>query len=207
VPLARALADFKASTAQCESLIANAHKADHTGSPMLPAIDQQQITVAAFLNIFIAWESFLESSLTELMTGAKTISGNNPVKYVSPTNLSAARELIIGVMRYFDYGNHQYFKKVVSIYFHNGYPYEPHLSAIFSELYDLRTMRNASAHISSSTQTALESLATRIFGRPRPGITLYQLLTSIDPRSGTDETVFSAYKNKLVVTAELIAQG
>ena len=30
----------------------------------------KQITVAGFMNMFIAWETFLESSLVELMTGA-----------------------------------------------------------------------------------------------------------------------------------------
>jgi len=207
LPLTLALADFKARVVQCESLIANAHKMDRTGIPILPPVDQQQITVAAFLNIFIAWETFLETSLAEFMTGTKTISGGMPVRYVSPTTLSSARELIIGVMKYFDYGNHHNLKKIVRIYFENGYPYEPHLSAIFSELDDLRTMRNASAHTSCSTQTALESLAVRIFGQPHPGITLYQLLTSTDPRLRTGETVLRVYKNKLVVAAEIIAQG
>lgn len=47
---------------------------------------------------------------------------------------------------------------------------------------DLRTMRNASAHISSTTQTALESLAQRIFRTPRPGIVLYDLLMAADPK-------------------------
>lgn len=93
------------------------------------------------------------------------------------------------------------------MYFEHGYPYEPHLSAIYSDLDDLRTMRNASAHVSSTTQIALESLALRIVGQPQPGITLYQLLTMIDPRSAAGETIFLVYKNKLVVTAELISQG
>jgi len=53
----------------------------------------------------------------------------------------------------------------------------------------------------------LESLSLRIFGQPRPGVTLYQLLTSPDPRSTTNETVFLAYKNKLMVAAELVANG
>jgi hypothetical protein len=207
MPLARALADFKASVLQCESLIANAHKTDPSGATLLPPMDLRQITVAAFLNVFIAWESFLEESLAQLMIGEKTTSGAMPVRFVAPPTLDSARQLTIGIKKYFDYGNHQHFKIMVRIYFKNGYPYEPHLSAIVSELDDLRTMRNSCAHISSSTQRALESLATGIFGQPRPGITLYQLLTSTDPRSKTEETVFSAYKNKLVVTAEIITHG
>jgi hypothetical protein len=205
--LAQVLLEFKDSLAQCDSLIANAHKADATGTPLLPTLDQQQITVAAFLNMFIAWETFLESSLTEFMTGMHTISGTAPNRYVRPIDLNAARNLIIWVGRYFDYANHQNIIKAVKMYFEHGYPYEPHLSAIYSDLQDLRTMRNASAHVSSTTQTALESLAVRIFGQPQPGISLYQLLTMLDPRSATSETIFLTYKNKLVVTAELISQG
>jgi hypothetical protein len=207
VPLAQILLTFKNSVAQCDSLIANAHKVDAAGVSLLPTIDQQQITVAAFLNMFLAWETFLESSIMELMTGVATIGGTAPNRYVRPIDRTAARKLIIWVGRYFDYANHQNMIKAVGMYFEHGYPYEPHLSAIYSDLDDLRTMRNASAHVSSTTQIALESLALRIVGQPQPGITLYQLLTMIDPRSAAGETIFLVYKNKLVVTAELISQG
>ena len=205
--LAQALSEFKASITQCESLIVNAHKTDGGGAPILPPVDQQQITVAAFLNMFIAWETFLESVVGKLMTGDATISGNGPTKYVAPPNIEAARKMLIGVGRYFDYGNHANVRKIVEIYFENGYPFQPHLGAIFSELEDLRVMRNASAHISSTTQRALDSLAGRILGQPAPGIDLYRLLTTTDPRSPSGETVFGAYRTKLVVVAEIIAQG
>lgn len=204
--LAQVLADFKSSVVQCENLIANAHKVDPAGASLFPAVDQQQITVAAFLNMFIAWETFLESSLTELMVGSPTISGAIPVKYVAPIDLVSARQLVIGMMKYFDYGNHFNVKKLVSMYFKGGYPFEPHISAIYSDLDDLRTMRNVSAHISSTTQTAMEALALRLFSAPRPGISLYQLLTAADPKSA-GQTIFVSYKAKLLATAELITQG
>lgn len=207
MPLTQILQEFKDSVAQCDSLIANAHKVDAAGAPLLPPMDQRQITVAAFLNMFIAWETFLESSLVELMTGTPTIGGGAPTRYVRPPNVAAARELIVWVGRYFDYGNHQYMIKAVKMCFEHGYPYEPHLSAIHSDLDDLRTMRHSSAHISSTTQTALESLALRIFGQPQPSISLYELLTMTDLRSAAGETIFLTYRNKLVVTAELISQG
>lgn len=207
MPLTKAFSDFMASVIQCESLIVNAHKTDASGTPLFPAIDREQITVAAFLNMFIAWETFLEVSLAELMTGAPTVGGSFPAKYVSPPDLAAARAMVIGVMRYFDYANHKNMKKIVNMYFQNGYPYEPHISAAFADLDDLRTMRNAAAHISSTTQTAMEGLALKIFGQPKVGITLYQLLTTTDPRSRRGDTVFVTYKAKLVVTAELISQG
>ena len=207
MPLTKILADFKADIAQCDNLIANAHRIDTSGNSIFPPADQKQITVAAFLNLFIAWETFLESSLTALMVGCATLSGSLPIRYVAPVSLEAARLLVIGIQRYFDYGNHEYVRKLINMYFQNGYPYEPHLSAINSELADLRTMRNASAHITSTTQTALESLALRLFSQPYPNVDLYRLLMTTDPRSAAAETIFLTYKNKLVVTAELIVNG
>lgn len=82
-----------------------------------------------------------------------------------------------------------------------------HLSGIYSDLDDLRTLRNASAHISSTTQAALEALYIRIFGSASAGITLYNLLMKSDPRSVGGVTVYDTYKNKLVVAAGLIANG
>src|SRR6266852_7824689 len=102
MPIAQILLDFKGNIAQCDSLIANAHRTNGGGVLLFPAIDRQQITVAAFLNLFIAWEAFLESALSEFMTGSVTINGSVPVKYVSPLHMSAAREIVIGVRAYFD---------------------------------------------------------------------------------------------------------
>ena len=205
--LAQSLADFRASAAQCDSLIVNAHKADASGSALLPQADQRQIAVAAFLNLFVAWETFLEEVLAKLMVGQPTISGNSPTRFVSPPTTEAARRLVIGVQRYFDYGNHENLRKMVVMYFDRGYPFEPHLSSANTDLADMRTMRNASAHVTSTTQAALESLAQRIFSTPRRGVDLYTLLTSIDPRSHTGNTVFAECRQKLDVVAELVARG
>lgn len=205
--LSNTLSTFRASASQCDCLVANAHQADATGVAVLPALDQRQITVAAFLNLFVSWETFLEESLIELMVGSPTISGRVPVRYVSPPTIQATRCLVIGVQRYFDYGNHDNVRKIVSMFFENGYPFEPHLSAINTDLSDLRTMRNASAHITSTTQAALEGLAQRVFSTPRPGIDLYALLTTVDPRSALGNTVFAESREKLLVVAELVANG
>jgi hypothetical protein len=157
--------------------------------------------------MYIAWETFLESSLLKYMTGEAGISGGLPTKYVSPVSTEAAARMLVGTMRYFDFANHQNVQKMARVYFDGGAPYEPHISGVFTDLEDLRRMRNASAHISSTTQTALEGLAQRIFRTPRPGIVLYDLLMAIHPRSGTRDTVFVIYKDKLLAAAHLIAQG
>jgi hypothetical protein len=205
--IADVLNELKSNVAQCDNLIANAHKLDSTGSFLFPRIDREQITVAAFLNVFIAWETFLENSLAEFMTGGVTTTGSAPIRYVAPRTIRSAKDIVTGVMRYFDYGNHMYFRKLANIYFEKGYPFEVPLSAIISDLDDLRAMRNASAHITSTTQAALESLALRVLRRSSIGITLYQVLTAIRPSSTSGETVLLLYKSKLIVAAELIARG
>ncbi|MBS0274546.1 MAG: hypothetical protein JSR55_09115 [Proteobacteria bacterium] len=201
------LTKFKNEVAQCANLITNAHQRNAAGTFILSELDRRQITAAAFLNKFIAWESFLEASLADFMIGAPTIGGAQPTRYVAPPNADMAKKIVVGSQRFFDYANHQYVLKIVRLYFDNGYPFEPHISGIFRDLDDLRAMRNACAHISSTTQLALEGLAIRIFGQPKPGITIYDMLTSIDPRENPAATVFQSYRIKLEATADLIANG
>ncbi len=207
MPLAQILAEFKANVAQCDSLIATAHKTDASGVSLFLIPEQQTVTVAAFLNLFIAWETFLEQSLGELMIGNLTISGSAPVRYVSPRTEKAARDIIKHVRPFFDYGNHGYVMTLVNQYFENGYPYEPHLSGVVQDLADLRTMRNASAHITSTTRLALENLALRVLQISSIGINLYTFLMATDPNSANGDTVYATYRDKLLVTADLVANG
>lgn len=200
------LTKFQSDVAQCESLIANAHALDAAGQNILPSLDRQQITVAAFLNIFIAWEEFLEEAVAQYLAGSASIDGKLPAKYASPPNTHAAKAMVIGMMKHFDYANHEFVRKMVRLYFDNGEPFEPNISAIFSDLQDLRTIRNSCAHITSTTRTALDGLAARIFGVPHPNITVYALLTATHPADAPD-TVLLSYKKKLMITAELIAHG
>jgi len=204
-----ALRQFTADVSQCDSLIATAHFKDAAGALVFSLADRRQILIAAFLNMFIAWESFLEKALPTVMTGKKTISGKRPKKIVSPKNLEAAAALIkgYGTRGFFDYSNHDHVRTLVSLYFKDGYPFEPHLGGLVSDLQDMKTIRNACAHISASTQKPLDGLAMRIFSVPRPNIDLYDLLTAIDPRDVAGQTVFGSYKAKLSVTVGLIAQG
>ncbi|MEC5399911.1 hypothetical protein [Uliginosibacterium sp. H1] len=207
MPIALAVATLTANCTQCAALISNAHRLDAAGAFIFPQIDREQITEAGFLNLFVAWESFLESAFGHLMVGAATLSGALPVRYASPPGKDVALQMLTGTNRYFDFANHDFVRKMAGLYFQNGHPFEPHLSAIATDLADLRTMRNASAHISTTTQRALEALAQRIFGAPQPGVSLYTVLTRVDPRSATGNTVFAEASNKLLTTAQLIAQG
>jgi hypothetical protein len=113
--------------------------------------------------------------------------------------------MVIGAMRYFDYANHESVKKIVSIYLRDGYPFEPHLSGVLSDLQDLKTMRNAAAHVTSTTQKALDALSIRLLGKPGSGTRLYQLLTASTDQGAS--TIYNEYKKRLSAAAELIATG
>lgn len=206
MPLQQSLDVFRSGAAQCASLIANAHRQDAGGASVMPPLDREQITVAAFLNLFVAWETFLEDVISKLLCGASTISGLLPSKFASPLGPSEAKSMLIGTQRFFDYGNHDNVRKIARMYFDNGVPLEPHLGSIHQDLADMRTMRNASAHLSSTTQAALESLAQRILSVPSPGVRLYSLLMAPDPRSVVGNTVFAECQSKLEAAASLIVQ-
>lgn len=207
MPIASAVTNLGAKAAQCDSLITSAHRVDAAGASIFSLADREQITVAAFLNLFVAWEEFLEAVFSNFMVGVPTLSTNVPNRYAVPPDVESAKLMLIGTNRYFDYANHELVRKMASVYFQNGYPFEPTFSAVISDLADLRTMRNASAHLSSTTSLSLEALAQRIFGTPCPGITLYAMLTTVDPRSATGSTVFAEARDKLLTSAQLIAQG
>jgi len=203
-----ALKQFNLDVAQCDGLIATAHRVDAAGQFIFSAQDRKQITITAFLNLFIAWEAFLEASIPLMMTGKKTINGSRPRKFVSPKTLEKANRILLHTnTKFFDFSNHDFVRTVITNYFDQGFPFQPHLSGLHSDLGDMKTIRNACAHISSSTQNALEVLALRVFGAPHVGIGVYDLLTAIDPKSPIGDTVFNSYKNRVAVAVDLIAKG
>lgn len=208
MPIQQSLISFQGDAAQCDNLIANAHRQDPAGNALFRVLDREQITVAAFLNLFIAWERFIESAICDFMMGESTLGGAVPIRYVNPTNREHSDKIILHTMRYFDCANHDNVRKVANLYFQNGFPFETAMNSINVDLADLRTIRNSCAHISSTTKYALEGLASRILGRPRPGISVYDLLLSIDPRvQGNATTVYASYRDKLLAAASLIANG
>ena len=157
--------------------------------------------------MFIAWETFLEETLANLMAGILTISGSVPVRYVSPLSDTHAKTMIVGTRPYFDFANHDNVRTVAAIYFKDGVPIEPHLRGIVSELSDLKTIRNACAHFQSTTQMPLEFACTSDFRRSKDWLFCLSAAHLRRPAIRDRRAVFLSYKNKLIVTAELIATG
>ena len=147
----------------------------------------------SFLKIFISWESFLEDSFVNYMMGKLSTTGRVLIRYVNPSSYDHAQKLLIGTQRYFDWGNVENIRKVSQLYFENGDPFNNILSSIVTDLSDLRVVRNAAAHISSTTSTQLDAVASRKLNKRVVNIDVSDFILSIDPNSNGTQTILDMY--------------
>lgn len=201
------LTDYRASVADCNSFISFAHQQYANGNYKINANLRKFISESAFLKIFIAWETFLENSFIDYLMGEPSILNNRPARWATPISREHANQLLIGTQKYVDWANPEITRKLSKIYFHEGYVFNTQLSAVNTELLDLKTIRNSAAHLSSSTSAKLDSLSSRLLNRQCNNYTAYKLLFSPDPNSTTGGTILSNYLVVLDISAEIIANG
>lgn len=206
--LAQNLNDFRLTNTELMSHINFAHLKYANGAYKIARNLREFISEAAFLRIFIAWETFIENCFVDYLLNEPSILNNRPAKWATPINKEHAQEIIIGNQRHMDWSNPEAIRKISQIFFHQGYVFNTSLSAINNDLMDLKTIRNSAAHMSSTTASKLDGLSTRILNTPCTNYTAYRLLFSIDPRSGAlNQTVIDRYLQILDVAAEQIANG
>lgn len=159
----------------------------------------------SFLKIFITWENFLEDSFLNYMLGKLSTTGRALVRYVNPSDYEHAQKLLIGTQRYFDWGNVENVRKISKLYFENGDPFNSIISSIVIDLSDLRVVRNAAAHISSTTSTQLDAVASRKLARRIVNIDVSDFILSNDPNSNGTQTILDTYLAILDTAAVNIA--
>lgn len=202
--LIQTLQDFRDSILTVNGLIASAHTIDAAGNNLWKTSEAIFITESAFLKMFIAWETFLERSFVLYLMGNLSITGKTVIKYATPIDEEHAHKILIGAMKYVDWSNPEIVRKFAKLYFDSGEPYESAISSAYIDLMDLKTIRNSSAHLSSTTTRNLDGLATRKLNRPSAGITVYDLVLEIDPNSAGN-TILKSYQDILDATANIIA--
>jgi hypothetical protein len=207
MPLLDSLTQFRASIAEANTFISIAFHRNRSRRYILSANEREFITDSAYLKIFIAWETFLESSFINYMLGDLSILGNTVTCYVQPLNIDHAHRLIIGTQRYVDWSNPDIVRRLCNLYFATGNPLDTFISSITADLFDLKTIRNAAAHLTSTTRSQLDSLGTRKLRRPCINLKVSDLIFSIDPNSATSDTILTSYLTILDVAAEGIANG
>ncbi len=206
MPQARLLAELSAAFSFAGGLIADAHTTDASGQFLKPRDARSFVTEAAVLKIFIAWEKFLEQSFLEYLMGSPTTTGSFLTCYLKPVSLDHANLVLIGTQRYVDWGNPDIVIRLAKLYFDGGAPYQVAISAILTDLIDFRSIRNAAAHLSTSTSKQLDQLALRKLGRAVVGVSVYELVTAADPRVPS-KTVLQSYIDSLEAAAISISHG
>ena len=205
MPQATLLTGLSTAFAFANGIVVDAHTCDAEGQFTKSPDVRAFMTEAAVLKLFIAWERFLEQSFLNYLMGAPSITGATVTRYLAPTSMHHAHQVLVGTQRYVDWGNPAVVKRLSQLYFDAGHPYETALAAVQSDLSDLRAIRNAAAHLSTSTSDQVDKVALRRLGRPVVGITVYDLVTAAGPHGG--DTILQGYQNLLVATATLIAQA
>jgi hypothetical protein len=195
------LQSFRNSIATSQGLIATAYSQGQAGAYLLAPDIRSTIVEAAFLKIFIGWESLLETTFHEFLIGTPSAAGTAITRYGVPVDGAHAHRMTLGSMRYVDWSSPEVVRKLGRNFFLNGDPFETVLASLHSDLIDLKTIRNSAAHLSSTTSAQLDALAGRKLRRAITGMGASDLLLSIDPNSPTNETILQVYVSILDAAA------
>ena len=202
--LSDTLAEFRAGITKANNLISMAYEQDSNGNDIFDEKKKDFVISSAFLKMFIYWESFIEGSFCKYLTGELSTDGTGVTCFVSPNDREHALKILIGTQKYVDWANHEIVKQLAKLYLENGEPLVSNMASISRELSDLKTVRNAAAHSSSTTQRPIDALSTRILGRTISNTDVTSFMMELHPSDST-RTVLQYYQNILDIAAENIA--
>ncbi len=198
------LAELTAALAFSNGVIASAHVTDAVGALTQPLAVRSFLTEAAVLRMHIAWERFLEQSFLTYLMGERSLSGATIPTYLTPPSVEHANRVLIGTQKYVDWGNPEIVTRLAELYFPAGAPFKVPLAAIQSHLFDFRAIRNAAAHLSTTTSTQLDGVALRRLKRAVVGIAVYELVTASDPETA-GQTILESFIGTFEAAANVIA--
>lgn len=207
MPVNQALNTFQDACNSADTFVTRAHSQDSSGNFFLNVDERDLVTVAAFLRMFIAWETFLETTFLLYMVGTPSRLGANITTYVHPLNLEHARNILVGNQRFIDWSTPDTVRILSQSIFDNGAPFAIPISSCHADLLDMKTVRNATAHTTLTTMRTLDGLATRKLGHPVANTTAAAFLLSTLPGSAPPVTLFRYYMDIVLTAASLIANG
>lgn len=136
----------------------------------------------AFMDVFEALESFLESIFICYMTGQVGLNGTSVVRYVTPIDSEHAEKILCGKEQYVDFTNRQAIMKFAENFFQNGGPFS-YLSSISQDFEDMKKIRNEISHKSLKSRREFEGLVRSKTATMPPSITVTMFLLTVMPRS------------------------
>jgi hypothetical protein len=205
MPIPSAFAAFRAEIVTYQGIITKAFTQDAAGAYMLTSQERSFVVDSSFLRIFIAWEGFLEGVCVGYMRGYPSSSGKTALRFATPVSDQHAREILIGTQKFVDWANPEIVRKLVKLYLTNGEPIDGVISAIQGDLFDLKTIRNAAAHLTSTTGKALDALASRRLHTVQRNISVGDFVLSVNPDDAGGGSILNTYIDLLDAAADNIA--
>jgi hypothetical protein len=202
------LAEFSRTVRQCRRFADDARRWSLPGAtPHISTARRDAIIELAFLQAFLAWESFLEESFILHMLGKLPRRGRPPHRYVLPPSRKAALDLTAEGRDYAKWEGASEVASRATRFFRDGRPYTAPLRARQNTLDAARMLRNAVAHRSEKAQTTFETLArNQLGGALPPALTVGGFLNTIKPGSAPPESFLEYYLGVLQDAAEQIVR-
>ncbi len=202
MPQADYFNELTRTISDAKDLIVAAHS---SASITVRQIHVQTVTEAAFLKAFVAWEHFVERSLLGYMLGELSATSISVKRFSLPADEDHARKMLMGTNRYVDYSNHEIVSKLCTLHLEKGEPFVSVIKSIANDLQDMKTIRNASAHMTSSTIAPLNALATRLLGATPSPLTPHALLVTNIPTF--NDTGMNYYCSVILAAAQRISEA
>jgi hypothetical protein len=154
------------------------------------------------LRAFLAFETFLEEAFALYSLGKTAPKGRTPQRFTFPPTRSIADEWIIPEGRQYASWDALHVSNRAERYFRNGYPFSSILRAHQNALSEVKKIRNAIAHDSTSAQEKFKGVVRSKLGILPPGTNVGNFLVRPIPHSAPPQTFLEWYVEKL----ELIVQ-
>lgn len=136
----------------------------------------------AFMNVFKALESYLESVFICYMMGEKGLNNNFVSRYVTPVNEEHAERLLRGKEQYIDFTNRSQIMKFAENFFRDGGPFG-FLDSVAQDFEDMKKVRNEISHKSIKSRRDFERLVRSKMAEMPDNITVSEFLMTTKPHS------------------------
>jgi hypothetical protein len=197
---------FHAKVAEIESHIGNAFTMNSDNHYLFEKPFRSFVVEACLVKLYIAWEEFLEDCFTCYSMAQTSLSGMRYVRYMTPIDISHAKNMAKGTQKFVEWGNTTIVLTLCNLCFNDGQPFKSVIGSINQDLSDLRVIRNAAAHLSSTTKAAFDAVAVKMLGFSATGIDVPDLLLSVHPKGSANQTVLMRYIQILDAAITAIAR-
>ncbi len=158
----------------------------------------------SFLQIFLAWEWFIENTFILYMLGRKANSGYRPKTYIKPKDENHAYDLAKGLRDYADWTSPDIIIRKAELYFVDGAPYKNTLRTIIQDIQDIKTLRNAIVHTSTGSREKFKQLVRSKFGYAKTMISPGEFLST--HLKGKMFQYITYFRDRLEIASEKIVR-